>query len=177
MPARFQSRLKLEQPATRTRQMTQNDRIDVRQSIPASASGLKGHLSEWKTRVLHHACFAISNRRTFHRAANVAPTSHAAQRVAPRDRTLLIGPSLCCFLSFYDEVRFSRARYLRIGWFAGAKLSTAAFRSECRSREVQGMIVFSPDSLITQRDRIFRILSGRTSFISSQRIRFRPLCK
>jgi hypothetical protein len=73
--------------------------------------------------------------------------------------------------------RFSRDRYLRIGWFAGEKLSTAAFKSECRSKEVQCMIAFSPDSLINQRERIFRILSGRTSFISSQRIRFSPLFK
>ncbi len=49
-------------------------------------------------------------------------------------------------------VRLNRDRYLRIGWFAGAKPSPAAFRSECRSREVQGMIVFSPDSLTNQRD-------------------------
>jgi hypothetical protein len=36
------------------------------------------------------------------------------------------------------------------------------------------MSVFSPDSLITQRFRMCRNLNGRTSFISSQRIRFCP---
>ena len=45
----------------------------------------------------------------------------------------------------------NRDRYLRMGWFGGAKSSTAAFRSECRSKGVQCMIVFSPDSLINQK--------------------------
>ena len=30
--------------------------------------------------------------------------------------------------------RLNNDMYLRIGWFAGAEPSTAAFRSECRSR-------------------------------------------
>src|SRR5712671_2095306 len=87
----------------------------------------------------------------------------------------------CCRLPFQrllvTPVRFSRVKYLRMGWFAGAQPSTAAFRSECLSREVHGIIVFSPDSRINQRERIFRTLSVRASFISSQRITFSPLYK